>query len=724
MSDNTPIQGVRGRARTTRRIWLFRLLAAVVIPCPMLLLVELFLRLIGYGFPAEAIIRCQVDGHRAYCDNAKFAWQFFPRSIAREFDPFVFPADRTENTYRVFIIGASAAQGTPAGEYCFGRVLNVMLRDKYPGVDFQIITAAMPAINSHAALNIAQDCADHDADLLIVYLGNNEVVGPYGAGTVFAPLSDNLSFIRARLALKSTRLGQLLRRPFDPDPAQQQAQIVWQGLAMFLEKQVRAESDPLQAVYAHFQRNLSDIIRTAKKNDIPIIVSSVATNLKDSPPFASLHRHDLTAAQEAEWDGLYRQGAALEDTHEYGEAVAFYLQATRIDETFADLHFRMGRCYGHLEEYDKARSAYVRAREFDALRFRADKRINEIIRNVAAGNESDGIGFVDAVDIFAAQSPNSIPGRELFYEHVHMNFAGTYLLARAMFEKIETLLPERVRKRMNSEAPPLSETQCAERLAYTDWDRRNLTKEVLNVFIKKPPFTNQLYHHQRVERMEQQLQELEEHLDQESLETAQEQYLQAIERSPQDWWLHWKYALLLTTDLNDVRTGAEHYRVVTELTPKSYSAYATYGLALSALGEHEAAISNSLAALRLNPICADAYHLLGISYEQTGRPEKAMECYSSQAELRPDHAHAYNNMAVLLDQQQRIRQAEEVYRKGLVFSPDDVPLRYNLALLLARQGRFEEAMTEIHAALESQPNSIELRSLSDKVQRASIQLKR
>jgi len=41
-------------------------------------------------------------------------------------------------------------------------------------------------------LEIAKDCAHHQADLFILYLGNNEVVGPYGAGTVFTPLSSNL----------------------------------------------------------------------------------------------------------------------------------------------------------------------------------------------------------------------------------------------------------------------------------------------------------------------------------------------------------------------------------------------------------------------------------------------------------------------------------------------------------------------------------------------------
>ena len=82
-----------------------------------------------------------------------------------------------------------------------------MLRRKYPGINFEVINTAMPAINSHVALEIAKDCAKHKGDLFLVYLGNNEVIGPYEAGTVFAPLRSSLSFIHFDKALKSIRSG-------------------------------------------------------------------------------------------------------------------------------------------------------------------------------------------------------------------------------------------------------------------------------------------------------------------------------------------------------------------------------------------------------------------------------------------------------------------------------------------------------------------------------------
>ena len=192
------------------QLWLFRFIAAIFIPALFVLVFELGLRLTGYGFDAKAIIKCKVKGQKAYCENVKFCWLFFPPNIARGLNPFVISAQKLENTYRIFVFGASAAQGVPDSAYSFSRILEVMLSEQYPGVNFEVINTATTAINSHVVVKIAKDCAQYEPDLFIVYLGNNEVIGPYGAGTVFAPFSEHLSLIRFGIALRGTRLGQLL----------------------------------------------------------------------------------------------------------------------------------------------------------------------------------------------------------------------------------------------------------------------------------------------------------------------------------------------------------------------------------------------------------------------------------------------------------------------------------------------------------------------------------
>ncbi|GAI21804.1 unnamed protein product, partial [marine sediment metagenome] len=276
---------------------------------------------------AAAIIKCEVDGRDAYCNNVKFGWRFFPRNIARESEPFIIPADKPDDTYRIFVLGASAAKGEPDPAFCFGRFLRLMLQEGYPSVKFELIAITMTAINSHVVLEIAKDCARHDADLFIVYLGNNEVVGPYGAGTVFAPLSARLSVIRIGIALKATRLGQLLTKLLESVGGEKDVPKVWRGLEMFLNNQVRADAPHLETVYQNFERNLEDIRRIARKSGVRAIFCTVGSNLKDSPPFASLHQLDLTQTERKKWDEIYQQGAEHELAGDYAEAVERYLAA-------------------------------------------------------------------------------------------------------------------------------------------------------------------------------------------------------------------------------------------------------------------------------------------------------------------------------------------------------------------------------------------------------------
>ena len=50
--------------------------------------------------------------------------------------------------------------------------------------------------------------------------------------------------------------------------------------------------------------------------------------------------------------------------------------------------------------------------------------------------------------------PISIPGEDLFYEHVHLTFAGNYLLARTMFASRAKCSPNRYDPAARVTSPP------------------------------------------------------------------------------------------------------------------------------------------------------------------------------------------------------------------------------------------------------------------------------
>ena len=377
--DNKSKQGASSKTEqhpviSSGRLWLFRSIAAVVIPVLTLVLLNIALYAIGYGYPTSAVIKCRVDNQVAYCSNNKFGWQFFPPKITREFEPFVVPAEKRDNTYRIFILGESAAQGAPEPAYCFGRQLRVMLRQRYPSANFEVFTAAMPAINSHAVVQIAEDCARLKPDLFVVYMGNNEVIGPYGAGTIFAPLSKRLPLIRMGIAVKRTRIGELITSIAG---SMKKSPERWGGLDMFLAKQIRHDDEQMQYVYSHFRSNLEDIIRSAQKAGAKTVVSTIAVNLKDCPPFSSLHQPNLGDQTLKQFDSFFQHGIELEKAGDFNGAVDSYLSAAKFDDTYAELQFRMGRCLWNMGQFDKAEENYARAMEFDTLRFR---RIRASIR--------------------------------------------------------------------------------------------------------------------------------------------------------------------------------------------------------------------------------------------------------------------------------------------------------------------------------------------------------
>ena len=163
----------------------------VLAPVLFLTLLEAGLRLGGYGYPTAFFIGPDAEG--MYMPNPQFGRRFFPRAIARKPDPVLHRQQDGADAVRIFVLGSSAAQGVPDPSFSFCRILEVMLRERYPDVKFEVVNAAMTAINSHVALEIARDCAAHQPDLFIVYMGNNEVIGPYGPGTVFQRWSPSLT---------------------------------------------------------------------------------------------------------------------------------------------------------------------------------------------------------------------------------------------------------------------------------------------------------------------------------------------------------------------------------------------------------------------------------------------------------------------------------------------------------------------------------------------------
>jgi tetratricopeptide (TPR) repeat protein len=683
------------QAMNSQRLWVFRLITFVLLPALLLGILESGARLFAPGYSTDFMTEEVVDGTPVRRENGKFTWQFFPAEIAREPLVFSFPTEKATGTYRIFVLGASAAQGDPEPSYGFSRILEAMLEHRYPEIGFEIINTAVTAINSHAVYPIAREVAPLQGDLFIIYLGNNEVVGPYGAGTVFAPLSSSLPFIRFRILLESSHLVQSLSRLFHLLQPAEGRMKKWKGMEMFLDQQVRADDPGMEKVYEHFRANLEDILSVIHRAGAQTILSTVGTNLRDSAPFASQHRHSLSEREKMRWDELYRDGVALLEDGLYREASVQFLEAEKIDDSYADLHFLLGRCYRGMGDHPNARRSYLLARDLDTLRFRADSRINETIRDLATDGIGEGVYLVDAEKDFEAKSSGGIPGDDLFYEHVHMNFKGNYLLANSLFQQIEKILPLGAKFPHEERSPVLTLEESRHRLALTEFDQHRISKEVLER-LGKPPFTNQLDHGDRSERAKRREEELRGATTRPALLDATRQYEKALRENDDDPWLHHNFGMLHYT-AGKFAEAAEQFKIFLAQLPHHSVAKERFLSSLIHLGRFAEAVDQCREALRVNPDFHAARYTLAAAFSQMGRAEDAIAIYRELLKVDPDRApDVYNELGRLHIQQAQYAEAAEAFKEGIRIGADASPgrrpdMHFNLGVAMKRDGKMAEA---------------------------------
>ena len=117
--------GSTGTIGSTRargmRYWVPRVLTAVFIPVVLIGMLEAALRLFDVGFPTDATVPCTLKGQPASCYNLFFPAPFFPPGMIKTPQAYAIPAKKPEGTYRIFVLGESAAMGDPDPAYAFSR---------------------------------------------------------------------------------------------------------------------------------------------------------------------------------------------------------------------------------------------------------------------------------------------------------------------------------------------------------------------------------------------------------------------------------------------------------------------------------------------------------------------------------------------------------------------------------------------------------------------------
>jgi tetratricopeptide (TPR) repeat protein len=558
------------------------------------------LRLIGYGH-SPAFFRQVQDaaGRRWWRENRWVTAPYFSPELVRYPQVIRLPVDKAPGTYRVFVLGSSAAMGDPEPAFSLARTLELLLRNAFPAVRFEVANAGITAVNSNVVRALARDCAGLQPDLFIVYEGNNEVIGPYGPGTVFSPFLGSATSIRLIQAVRATRTGQAFMaivRRWGPYRDQMKD---WGGMRMFLRSAIDRDDPRLATTRRLFRDNLIAIAQTGHDAGATVLVCTVLANQKDFAPFLSGHRPDLSEADRARWEALFADGRRAAAAKDDGTAEAKFRQALAIDDHYGELAFALGRLCLRQGRLAEAKGFFQEALDLDLLRFRIDSAENGIIRGLTG--KAAGLEVVDLEAAAERESPQGIVGNEFLYEHVHLNFQGTYRLALQLYARVAADLARRGRIDPAAVLPePLSYAEARRRLAYTAYEQAMIIKEMQSR-LAGAPFATQSDNPEMRRRYDLSAAAADRLLARPGVrEGLAALYEQDLALNPGDWLLE-RNAGMALVNLEKAAQGRAHLQRAVEIVPDDADTWFALATADRLLGDAAGSAAAFAAVRRLDP---------------------------------------------------------------------------------------------------------------------------
>ncbi|NOX66927.1 MAG: hypothetical protein GXO85_14310 [Chlorobi bacterium] len=316
----------------------------------------------------------------------------------------LFDIKKKPGAIRVFILGGSSAAGYPfSPNGSFSKYIRKRLELVYPYKTIEVINCAMTAINSYSLLDMLPGILEQKPDILLIYAGHNEYYGALGAGSL-ETLGNSRGLVNFMLSINHYKTIQLIRdviqdviRLFSSN--EKRTGTLMSRMAK--EQSIEINSDTYKVGINQFEGNLRDMLKMAKKANVKVILSDLTCNLKDQPPFISIDRFENESANAA-----YELGQEILKNGDNKDALQFF----------------------------------VRAKDLDALRFRAPSEMNKIIYKLA---DEFNYPVVKADSTFNALSKDGIVGNNLMTDHLHPTLDGYQILGKLFFDKMldESYLP-------------------------------------------------------------------------------------------------------------------------------------------------------------------------------------------------------------------------------------------------------------------------------------------
>ena len=614
-----------------RRIWT----TAIVLGETLLLLAlaEAGLRLWGAGHSTKPFLTKQYGGETWYLLNDRYYSQFInAANIPQNYQypsTTVVKSHKEPGTYRIVLFGGSAAYGWFFDDYSMGRLLESMLRYQHPECQFEVITVAFHAMNSFTMRYLADACARMEPDLFLVYMGNNEMTGPYGLQSVLGSKSHSAVLlqymVRMNLLLSNLRLFQLFGVPARDIFSTSVEHLIWGAYAG-----VTDIDDPrLERVHSTFRNNLERICEAAHRSGAQTALCTVGYNLRDWRPTTYGHRKSLSMLDSLLWKIRYDSGKRRENKRDFLSAIYHYERAAEIDNTHANLLYDLGRCHWAVKNYPQAHEYFLQAAD-NALSFcSANTRINAIISETAASRQANGVRLIDIMGALATHASDGIPGSESFYDHVHLTFEGNYIIAREILKGIEDLVYEKYCAEVAACKPPPSLEQCMQRMGYSSGvqiEEVRVVRSVLNTLPDNPILP----------RLETLQSRLEKEVGSHVKESIADGYRQALALDGVNNRLRYRYVSAMN-ELGHSEKTLQDLHLLIEKEPANWQYRSSFIYAIMGR-EPEEALQHSKDLLSLYPEFPGIQAMAGNAALNAGDADQAIACFKKATALEGENA--------------------------------------------------------------------------------------
>ncbi len=354
-----------------------------------------------------------------------------------------FAVEKPAGSFRIFVLGASAAAGWPhPPEETFSSYLERGLASR-SGRSIEVINAAAHGFPSYRVRTVFDEVLELSPDAIVLYCGNNEFLEHrrYGGLSILGGWLGRTQLVRRSRSL----LGG--RAELSGEELNELAASMW---ARVQRQATELRDDPKQyrAVQEHYAASLRAMARAAAERDVPLLLTTVPSNLRDWLPTVS---RSPAPSVHGSWEASHRGGRAALLRGEFAEAAASLRRASELAPAHAETWFWLARAEEGTGRSEVARDAYRRARDEDRNPFRAIGPFQTTVRELAGrGGTTRLVDLERDLDGVAARVA---PGFDLFLDYVHPTVAGNREIADRLGKELAAL------PRLDADwtLPPLSE---------------------------------------------------------------------------------------------------------------------------------------------------------------------------------------------------------------------------------------------------------------------------